>query len=835
MDELNQSAIQAAETVPEAEELKGRKKRKARKQRWKAQKKAKRAALKAEYKDAPWLKKLFRLYLRKPIAILLVLAALAFLLQGPAISLLQYVVMEYYKEFKQNPVELEKIYAEAPLDEGGGQRIEAVADYSPDDSWAFYVYMVGSNLEDMDENDLSGVTQALVASAAAENSANTSYKYSAWISDFYQEMLDKGMDFPEALYLPQKPVASSTVVTEDVVVANQRGFASTDIGEITSVELPENVKFVIQPGGAKRWSNSLINPNKTQRFLYSSEGFKEICNLPIQDSASPDTLAEFLTYCKKNYPADHTVLIFWDHGGASFGYGCDSIFNSMLSLADMRQALSEAFEPDRDDPPIELIGFDACLMATVETAHAFEGFTRYLAASEEVEPGDGWDYTTWLSAFAENTGISGADLARLMADSYMDYYIRSNINVGSLTGEMAVQFSVIDVNKGEEAYQAYSGLAAAALKAAVKDQSVLAVLGRAASRSDRFAESSYRVYNTIDLGMFMDGLTDDFPDEAYAVKKAVEDAVLYHRENSYLADSQGITVYMPVQIEGLGGVSYFLEYINSICENDDIRALYYYKLAGCLNDELQSYATEQGYGRAKKLNVSELRKLPETPVTVNGGNFSVPVSDEAAGLMQGYVLECGIYDEENETIRYLGRDNYAYLDGEGNLATDFDAEWVTFGGELLALDIIDDTASNVKYRSDVLYNSKESYLVFTFDKDSEKFTVLGIRDVPTGSSGNAADVCDRVLSELKPGDKITPLYKQDNLLTDESEVVEGKTVKYNSMTELGMKKLPAGYYLLGITAIDPRGDEYYSQVVGMSVSGGKAEMAVNDSFVAYRD
>ena len=44
----------------------------------------------------------------------------------------------------------------------------------------------------------------------------------------------------------------------------------------------------------------------------------------------------------------------------------------------------------------DFIGFDACLMATVETALVASNYADYMIASEETEPGVGWYYTDWL-------------------------------------------------------------------------------------------------------------------------------------------------------------------------------------------------------------------------------------------------------------------------------------------------------------------------------------------------------------------------------------------------------------------------------------------------------
>ena len=31
-------------------------------------------------------------------------------------------------------------------------------------------------------------------------------------------------------------------------------------------------------------------------------------------------------FCKTEYPADHTMVLFWNHGGGAFGYGSDELF-----------------------------------------------------------------------------------------------------------------------------------------------------------------------------------------------------------------------------------------------------------------------------------------------------------------------------------------------------------------------------------------------------------------------------------------------------------------------------------------------------------------------------
>lgn len=795
-----------------------------RRKRWKARKKAKRAALKADYKDAPLLKKLFRLYLWKPILWLVIIALLVgtgipAILESPSFIK---VFNDFIEEYGTQPVNREEILRRSPTDEAGAEKIASLDGGSPDDTWAIYVYMVGANLEDMKENDLSDLTNYITAPQKEENISNLKALEQARLNRFMDDIEKENMTLPEYLFLPQKPVAFSKVVTQEVIVAATDGCASSDISEMKKAELPDNVSIVIQTGGARRWSNPLINPNKTQRFLLKGGRLSEVDNIPLQDSCDPDTISDFLRFCKKNYPADHKMLLFWDHGGASFGFGMDEIFGTgPVSLSELRSALSEVYRPDEKNPEFDIIGFDACLMAGIETAHALDGFGRYLVASEEVEPGSGWDYTAWLNEFGKDTSVSPAAVCRYIADSYMDYYMRWNINVGTFCGETACQFSVVDIAEADRLYDEYCNFASSALKAAVEDPSALALVGRAASRSTRYGGYTYRVNNTIDLGNFADALIDDFPEESSAMKEALQKAVLYNRTSGYLVDSQGLNVYMPVQVEGIGGITNYLKYIYDVSDNADISALYYYKLAGCLNEEFREYASEQGYGEAKNMDISAIKKVSSAEVSIDGTDYSIAVSDDTAAMIQ----DCRMYlvrsDSIGDQLIYLGEDNYAYPDGEGNITTDYTGEWINFGGQPLAVEIIDETASTVKYRSMITCNGKDSYLIFAYNKDSDDFTITGVWDIPEAEDSQNADVANRIMNTLKTGDKIVPIYKVTYSAQGISREEVGKTVVYKPGTKVTCEKLSDGKYISFLLMTDPRGDAYYSQMVAFLVSGGK--------------
>lgn len=197
------------------------------------------------------------------------------------------------------------------------------------------------------------------------------------------------------------------------------GFATMDLSEMMEVELPENVNVVIETGGAAVWQNDEVDPSKLQRWLYNSEGLQLLEESETANMGDAQTLYEFLDFASTNYPADRVAVTFWNHGGGSVsGAAFDELHGlDSLDLAEMYQAFDAVWPADKDDPALELIGFDTCLMATVDVAAVFQNFAKYLVASEEVEPANGWLYSSWLGALAEDPTMDGARLGRAAAQS----------------------------------------------------------------------------------------------------------------------------------------------------------------------------------------------------------------------------------------------------------------------------------------------------------------------------------------------------------------------------------------------------------------------------------
>ena len=53
---------------------------------------------------------------------------------------------------------------------------------------------------------------------------------------------------------------------------SEMGAASSDLEELQQVQLPENVKVLIQTGGTEKWQNDKVKGGVIGRYLYDKDG-----------------------------------------------------------------------------------------------------------------------------------------------------------------------------------------------------------------------------------------------------------------------------------------------------------------------------------------------------------------------------------------------------------------------------------------------------------------------------------------------------------------------------------------------------------------------------------
>ena len=349
------------------------------------------------------------------------------------------------------------------------------------------------------------------------------------------------------------------------------GFATIDLNEMMEVQLPESVNVVIQTGGAAVWQNDLMDPAKIQRWLYNSEGLQLVDEQETTNMGDAQTLYDFLYYANENFPADKVAVTFWNHGGGSVtGAAFDEIHGlDSLDLAEMYQAFDAVWPADTENPALELVGFDTCLMATVDVAAVFQNFAKYLVASEEVEPGNGWLYSGWFGALAEDPTMDGDDLGIAICNSYYE-------GCEAVGTQDQTTLSLTDLTKLTPLLEAYESFGQEAFVAASEDPGFFAELGRAAAQSENYGgntrEQGYT--NMVDLGHLARQTAWMLP-SAQSVCDALEECIVYQVGGIYRSEATGLSCYYSYN----GDVNDFNGYIN-VGTGLAFKHLYAYGLTG---------------------------------------------------------------------------------------------------------------------------------------------------------------------------------------------------------------------------------------------------------------
>ncbi|MBO7677512.1 MAG: hypothetical protein J6S49_08365, partial [Erysipelotrichaceae bacterium] len=324
-------------------------------------------------------------------------------------------------------------------------------------------------------------------------------------------------------YFPDHSNDKSVIVFEYIVGSNledQGGLASFNIDQmIRATKGGSALKFVIEAGGSKRWFTEGIEDETLARYEIADGKLTKIEDLDGSLSmSSPDQLYDVLAWAKKNYSADRNMLIFWDHGGGlSSGFGQDDINkrkDNRVGTMDNNEII-EALE--KAGMKFDLIGFDACLMQSVEIVKAMEPYADYFLASEENENGDGWFYTSAFELLAKDPTVDTETFGKEMISSY-DIY-----NTTMHNGKVQTQttLSLIDltrINKAFDLLMDFCDRQDEAIKASGEDYLDIA---SAASLAYKFGSTEEQ----IDLIHYLQLLDDSDYDDSIATGQEIENIV----------------------------------------------------------------------------------------------------------------------------------------------------------------------------------------------------------------------------------------------------------------------------------------------------------------------
>ncbi len=637
---------------------------------------------------------------------------------------------------------------------------------------------------------------------------------------------------------------------------SEYGASTLDLSELVEAKLPPNVKVLVQTGGAAEWQNEIVPDGQIARFLYDNEDFKLLETLPDADMGAQSTLIDFLRYGKDNFQADHRVFVFWDHGGGSAAGVCwDQRTGNCLSLNDLNQAFSAVYNAAPENPPFEIIGFDACLMATYDTASAIYGFARYMVGSEEVEPGNGWNYKGWVGALAQNPAMGGASLGKAICDSYMQGCVEYD------TADAAT-LSLIDLSRIPYLTVAYESFGLEALKNARQNaRSFFSTYGRGAQRAENYGGNSRQsgYTNMVDLGDLAKQSKSILPQSSNDLISAIDQAVVYKVQGDYRSKGSGLSGFYSYD----GEEQSLVNYLNVDAAPVSQKLLYYYLIYGELPDEavqaiddgtfekaindakaqlattptpsetpaqIEQTVPSQTYSEnvpATSSNMFDVASLEDLPVDIDdAGNAFVKLTQDQMDILSSVHCQLIYISVEDDIILFLGSDANVDADWETGIFKDnFQGVWPCLDGHLVYMEIVAENDNYNFYNVPIKLNGVECNLQVVYSYKDEKYHILGAR---RGIEDNG--MSNRELIKLKPGDTITTIHYGNLISSDNDDLipVDVDTFTINS-AEPKFEDEDMGDGLFGycFEFVSPTEDSALSKLVQFEVVGDNITTSVD--------
>lgn len=369
-----------------------------------------------------------------------------------------------------------------------------------------------------------------------------------------------------------------------------RDFASRNIKQMATVGSSSNINILVH------LDIRLLGSKKMTRRYYVEK------NNPVQlemhektpmNSGDVQTLISACRWAIEEYPADHYMLVLWDHGtGIIDPYGRRHIDTRTLFVYNPE---ANTYELDRsigflelieliNDPKgicwddsngdyltnqkfefalheivsnvlhgkkFDIIAFDACLMSMIEIANITKNYANIQIGSVEVEPGPGYRYDVVLSPF-----LNGCPEPRAFASHVVDSFATAYKPMGNHPGFVDYTQSALDLNLVgflEQNVDQLGQLLDLAIQSPESSQfKNIISLSRNRKNCTHFNEPSY-----IDLHHFYTNILRNIvPLEnnalAKQIKQVVQDGmqlinkvVIHTVSGANLPNTKGISIYFP--------------------------------------------------------------------------------------------------------------------------------------------------------------------------------------------------------------------------------------------------------------------------------------------------
>ena len=634
-------------------------------------------------------------------------------------------------------------------------------------------------------NTIGSMASLLLGSGYTSNAQSGN---SSWSSKANTGVLDETVDSSaRAKYTVLKGDGKDTntimVYMCGTDLESRGAMASKDLQEMLNATVGDNINLLIYTGGCTGWKNTVVS-NKTNQIYQVKNGKLNLLkdnlgDLPMTD---PSTLSSFIKWGAENYPADRYDLIFWDHGGGSVtGYGYDEKHKEAgsMDLAEINKALKDG------GIKYDFVGFDACLMATVETGLMLDAHSDYMIASEETEPGIGWYYTNWLTSLSKNPSMSTLEIGKNIVDDFIS-------QCGTQCAGQKTTLSLVDLAEltatVPEDLKSFADSTASLI-----DKKEYKAVSTARSSTREFAASSkIDQIDLIDFAIKMDN------ESGTELSKSLKGAVKYNKTSSNMTNAYGLSIYFPYRqtgkvdnmvntydeigmdesykncIQKFASMAYYGQATAESAGNSNPASMLFGSGSGSSGNMDSAQAVAQLLNAVLSARQSSLRLLEngvsledaadyiasnkletkdlDWSMNADGKNVIALSESQWENVQE---IELSTFMDDGAGYIDLGLDNVFDWDEDGNLIAATDRAWLTMDGNLIPYYHIDTTGNSDNYtitgRVPVLLNDVRADIILVFDSENEDGYVAGaVYDYKDGET----EVVAKNLTELQQGDKI---------------------------------------------------------------------------------
>ena len=388
---------------------------------------------------------------------------------------------------------------------------------------------------------MSGITDTTDLTTTTTNASNSSYQqyFTTTLENNSQEadttVASGSRDKYTVIKGNNKDTMTILVYMCGADLESQNGMATSDLKEMLNAKISDKGNLIVFTGGARRWRNNVVSSSVNQIYQIKDGSLTRLVDDAGSSSmTSPNTLASFIKFGRENFPANRMCLIFWDHGGGSVsGYGYDEHYGQgkTMTLAGINDALKAG------GVKFDFVGFDTCLMGTVENGLMLNQYADYMIASEESEPGVGWYYTNWLNKVSRNTSLPTVEIGKTIVDDFVEVCDRtcrgqattlSVVDLAELNATVPKELKEFSIDTNEM----------------IQNKQYKKV-SSARSKTREFAQ--HAKIDQIDLVHFAKNMGTQ---ESKELAAALQGAIKYNRTGGGISNAYGLSIYFPYKKTG---------------------------------------------------------------------------------------------------------------------------------------------------------------------------------------------------------------------------------------------------------------------------------------------